>query len=228
MDAASIEKLSTTVLVSFCRRSPCLRCQSLSEPCQEWCHRCWWLYDDGGLTLLVPYLLAQPKSYLENAKLRVFTLSHKGRKLEQEQKSMATLLSKFRINYAQLNVIPDSSNRPTPESQAKFDVLVEPFLHHPPETNNNNSNMEEQVPEGMITPAELKAHEEKTNRALRLSEMLRKHSSTADLIVVTLPVPRRGVVSSALYMTWLEVISRDLPPTLMIRGNQQSVLTFYS
>lgn len=25
----------------------------------------WWLYDDGGLTLLIPYLLTQPKSYLE-------------------------------------------------------------------------------------------------------------------------------------------------------------------
>lgn len=25
----------------------------------------WWLYDDGGLTLLVSYLLTQPKSYLE-------------------------------------------------------------------------------------------------------------------------------------------------------------------
>lgn len=25
----------------------------------------WWLYDDGGLTLLLPYLLTQEKSYLE-------------------------------------------------------------------------------------------------------------------------------------------------------------------
>lgn len=25
----------------------------------------WWLYDDGGLTLLIPHLLRLPKSYLE-------------------------------------------------------------------------------------------------------------------------------------------------------------------
>lgn len=25
----------------------------------------WWLYDDGGLTLLIPHLLTVPKSYLE-------------------------------------------------------------------------------------------------------------------------------------------------------------------
>ncbi|KAI1714628.1 solute carrier family 12 domain-containing protein [Ditylenchus destructor] len=176
----------------------------------------WWLYDDGGLTLLIPYLLAQPKSYLENAKLRVFTLSAKGKKLEHEQHSMAALLSRFRIKAAKVIVLPDSSsNKPTNESLAKFDALIKPFIYHPPEPS-------------MVTMAELKAHQEKSCRALRLSELLRKYSSTADLIVLTLPVPRRGVVSSALYLTWLEVISRDLPPTLMVRGNQQSVLTFYS
>ncbi|KAI1714915.1 solute carrier family 12 domain-containing protein [Ditylenchus destructor] len=192
----------------------------------------WWLYDDGGLTLLVPYLLAQPKSYLENAKLRVFTLSAKGKKLEHEQRSMAALLSRFRIKAAKVIVLPDSSsNKPTNESLAKFDALIKPFIYHPPEPSaqSSTSTVEEpQVPDGMVTMAELKAHQEKSCRALRLSELLRKYSSTADLIVVTLPVPRRGVVSSALYLTWLEVISRDLPPTLMVRGNQQSVLTFYS
>lgn len=44
-----------------------------------------------------------------------------------------------------------------------------------------------------------------------------------------MPVPRRGVISSALYMAWLEMMSGGgLPPTLMVRGNQQSVLTHYS
>lgn len=44
----------------------------------------------------------------------------------------------------------------------------------------------------------------------------------------TLPVPRRGLVSPPLYLAWLEMMSADLPPTLLLRGNQQSVLTFYS
>ncbi|CDQ93149.1 unnamed protein product [Oncorhynchus mykiss] len=43
-----------------------------------------------------------------------------------------------------------------------------------------------------------------------------------------MPLARKGAVSSALYMSWLETLSKDLPPLLLVRGNHQSVLTFYS
>jgi solute carrier family 12 sodium/potassium/chloride transporter 2 len=41
-------------------------------------------------------------------------------------------------------------------------------------------------------------------------------------------MPRKGKLSAPLYMAWLEALTRDLPPYLLVRGNQQSVLTFYS
>ncbi|KAG7250992.1 hypothetical protein CRUP_004399, partial [Coryphaenoides rupestris] len=44
----------------------------------------------------------------------------------------------------------------------------------------------------------------------------------------SMPLARKGTVSSALYMGWLEMLSQDLPPILLVRGNHQSVLTFYS
>ena len=76
--------------------------------------------------------------------------------------------------------------------------------------------------------SELKALREKTNRHLRLRELLLDHSRMANLIVMTLPIPRRGGVSAPLYMAWLECLTRDMPPFLLIRGNQTSVLTYYS
>lgn len=41
-------------------------------------------------------------------------------------------------------------------------------------------------------------------------------------------MPRKGVVSAPVYLAWLEVLTCDMPPFLLVRGNQTSVLTFYS
>lgn len=79
-----------------------------------------------------------------------------------------------------------------------------------------------------IDESELIAVKDKTNRYLRLRETLLKNSAGSDMIVMTLPMPRKNVVSAPLYMAWLESLSRGLPPFLFVRGNQTSVLTFYS
>ncbi|KAE9548555.1 hypothetical protein FO519_008237 [Halicephalobus sp. NKZ332] len=179
----------------------------------------WWLYDDGGLTLLLPYLLTQQKSYLENAQLRVFTISTSSSGMEQEARNMAALLSKFRINFSDVNVIPDINKKPQLETKQEFEKLIQPFRCQITDMN---------FREGMITEAELTSQKDRTHRQLRIAELLKQHSSEADLIVLTLPVPRKGLVSSCLYMAWVDVMTKNLPPTLLVRGNQQSVLTFYS
>lgn len=55
------------------------------------------------------------------------------------------------------------------------------------------------------------------------------HSSSAfPLPPSTLPIGRKGKCPSSLYMAWLETLSQDLrPPVILIRGNQENVLTFY-
>lgn len=44
----------------------------------------------------------------------------------------------------------------------------------------------------------------------------------------SMPIARKDSVSDLLYMAWLDILSKDLPPTVLIRGNHKSVLTFYS
>ena len=41
-------------------------------------------------------------------------------------------------------------------------------------------------------------------------------------------MPKRSGTPKTLYMSWLEMMTRQMPPFLLLRGNQTSVLTFYS
>ncbi|KAM4527903.1 solute carrier family 12 member 2 isoform 2-T2 [Odontesthes bonariensis] len=186
----------------------------------------WWLFDDGGLTLLIPYLLTNKKRW-KDCKIRVF-IGGKINRIDHDRRAMATLLSKFRIDFSDITVLGDVNTKPKKEHVAAFEEMVEPYRL-------KEDNMELEAAERLknsepwrITDNELELYRAKTNRQIRLNELLKEHSSTANLIVMSLPLARKGAVSSALYMAWLEVLSKDLPPILLVRGNHQSVLTFYS
>ncbi|CAG0910474.1 unnamed protein product, partial [Darwinula stevensoni] len=86
----------------------------------------WWLYDDGGLTILIPYILTQRRQF-SSASLRVFSLASSRGELEYEQRSMAALLSKFRIDCSDVVVIPDVQKKAGDDTRGDFDALIEPF-----------------------------------------------------------------------------------------------------
>ncbi|CAB3385407.1 Hypothetical predicted protein [Cloeon dipterum] len=183
------------------------------------CIDVWWLYDDGGLTLLLPYII-KSRSNWENCRLRVFALANSKDDLEMEQISMANLLSKFRIDYSDLIMIREITRKPQDSSKAFFKHLIQD-LRAP-------KGIPADACEGKIADAELQANREKTGRHLRLRELLQENSKQSNLVVMTMPLPRKGVVSAPLYMAWLETLTRDMPPFMLVRGNQSSVLTFYS
>lgn len=186
----------------------------------------WWLFDDGGLTLLIPYLLTTKKKW-NDCKIRVF-IGGKINRIDHDRRAMATLLSKFRINFSDIMVLGDINTKPKKENVAAFDEMIEPFrLREDEKEQDVADKMKEEEP-WRITDNELELYKTKTHRQIRLNELLKEHSSTANVIVMSLPVARKGAVSSALYMAWLEALSKDLPPILLVRGNHQSVLTFYS
>lgn len=178
----------------------------------------WWLYDDGGLTLLLPYIISTRRNF-HSCKLRVFALANKRAELEFEQRSMASLLAKFRIDYSDLKLLPDITKKPQEDTVKYFDNLIKDF---------KSDNPDEEEGSGKITESELISVQDKTNRYLRLREYLHEHSMGSNLIVMTLPMPKKNIVSAPLYLAWLESLSQDMPPFLFVRGNQSSVLTFYS
>ncbi|XP_014667356.1 PREDICTED: solute carrier family 12 member 2-like [Priapulus caudatus] len=179
----------------------------------------WWLADDGGLTLLIPFLISQ-SSLWQGCKLRVFFLKGK-EDLDKEQRNMAALLSKFRIDYSQMTVVDSHTEAPSAESVTEFQELIEPWRVRAGGTGAAKTS-------SGITDSELLALKARTVRHVRLRELLHEHSQDASLVVITLPIPRKVICSPYLYMAWLETLTRGMPPVLLLRGNQTSVLTFYS
>ncbi|XP_055610809.1 bumetanide-sensitive sodium-(potassium)-chloride cotransporter isoform X2 [Uranotaenia lowii] len=174
----------------------------------------WWLYDDGGLTMLVPHIISI-RSKWSQCKIRVFALTNQQMELEVEEKNMANLLTKLRIDYASLTMLQGVMDPPKQETINMHNWMLRNFS-------------ETDATALRVTPEEQAALHEKTKRQLRLREMLQEHSHSANLIVMSMPMPRLGTVSAPLYMSWLEMLTKDMPPFLLVRGNQTSVLTFYS
>lgn len=179
----------------------------------------WWLFDDGGLTLLLPYILTT-KAIWRGCRLRVFAAGTKSGDLGYEQRQLATLLAKFRIDCKDMTVLPEINKKPSEESVKLFNLYLSKWRLEKGET-------KEKFP-WKTTDDELEILKEKTQRQIRLRELLLERSTSASLIVMTLPMPRKGTCTAGLYMCWIDTLTRDMPPILLVRGNQESVLTFYS
>merc|ERR1711997_556084 len=84
----------------------------------------WWLYDDGGLTLLIPHIIHTRKQF-KDCKIRVFSLANKSTGLDLETRNLASMLSRFRIEYADVTVVPDVTKKADPKTKAEFEKLIE-------------------------------------------------------------------------------------------------------
>nr|XP_057945470.1 solute carrier family 12 member 1 isoform X1 [Doryrhamphus excisus] len=186
----------------------------------------WWLFDDGGLTLLLPYILTTRKKW-KDCKLRIFIAGQPGRS-DLDKEEMKLLLQKFRIKCTDIIVIDDIHVKPRNDSLKKLEDMIEPFrLHERTKETEQVAAMRKEQP-WKITDEELDTFEEKTNLQIRLNELLQENSKNANIIVVSMPIARKETISDFLYMAWLDILTKDLPPVLLIRGNHKSVLTFYS
>lgn len=186
----------------------------------------YWLFDDGGLTLLIPYLLHRKKRWAK-CKIRVF-IGGQINRLDQERKAIISLLSKFRLGFHEVHILPDINQKPSAEHIKRFEDMIAPFrLNDGFKDEAMVTEMRRDCP-WKISDEEVNKNRVKSLRQVRLNEILMDYSQDAALVVITLPIGRKGKCPSSLYMAWLETLSQDLrPPVILIRGNQENVLTFY-
>ncbi|XP_047996146.1 bumetanide-sensitive sodium-(potassium)-chloride cotransporter-like [Leguminivora glycinivorella] len=168
----------------------------------------WWLYDDGGLNILLPYIIATRGSR-QPVRLRIFALARHTRNKAEAEKQLKSILLKYRISYASLTLLSGVGDTPAPDTWDLFHSLI----HKHSSTR-----------ECLVQEADLRKSEAKTSRHLRLRELLFENSASSSFVVMNLPKPRESL-PAPLYMAWLEMLSRDMPPMLFVRGNDQPVLT---
>ena len=65
-----------------------------------------------------------------------------------------------------------------------------------------------------------------TERWIRVGELIRENSSKARCVIITMPFPR-DADDPFDFMSQLETVSADLPPTILMRGAGNVVLSFY-
>uniref|UniRef100_A0A5F9CL75 Solute carrier family 12 member 3 n=1 Tax=Oryctolagus cuniculus TaxID=9986 RepID=A0A5F9CL75_RABIT len=144
------------------------------------------------------------------------------------QLQMVSLLSKFRLGFHEVHVLPDINQKPRAEHTKRFEDMIAPFrLNDGFKDEATVAEMRRDCP-WKISDEEINKNRIKSLRQVRLNEILLDYSRDAALVVITLPIGRKGKCPSTLYMAWLETLSQDLrPPVILIRGNQENVLTFY-
>ncbi|KAL7676435.1 hypothetical protein ACOME3_002687 [Neoechinorhynchus agilis] len=174
----------------------------------------WWLFEDGGLTLLLPYLLSTRKRW-RKSKLRVFIPSTA--ESSEEHDKMAHMLDSFRIRYDQIFVVSNFFAHPSQDSMTEFDRFISDIKE---EEDNRRS--------VSVSKQDIDDYELKKQRSVRLKELLNEYSIKSHIIFITLPVPQQHGESVAMYLALLDFISKDLPPVVMLRGNHENVLTYYA
>merc|ERR1711892_778384 len=185
----------------------------------------WWLYDDGGLPILLSHVL-QSRQQFEECKLRVFTLGSekldrqssvfdvfsKNVEKKMETKDMEELLSKFRIAASDVTVISQLNSRAAEKTWDEFKSAM------------NGAQPQQSAP----TEADIENESKFINKHLKLGEMLQKHSKDSQMILMTLPQDRLGTANPIIYMGALDFMTRNLPPLLLVGGNNTSALTFHT
>ncbi|GAV06345.1 hypothetical protein RvY_16354 [Ramazzottius varieornatus] len=177
----------------------------------------WWLYDDGGLTILIPYLMAQ-RGIWSHCPIKLYCLA--GKDPVAAQNEMLSLLAKFRITVQE--VIPiDLDTPPSPLSVTWFHDMIGVLRDREPMPKRKMSGLP------VIKDSDLFDFGHRTLRQIRLRELLLEHSKADSCLnVVTMPLPKTSQ-SSTFFLSVLHSLTDSLPPTLLIRGSQENVLTYY-
>ena len=158
----------------------------------------WWLVEDGGLTVLMAHLLIKHREYRQYNHKLRLFAASVKETALQDREKLISLLARFRI---EASVIIVDKNAPVEMS------VLEDF-------------------QKMSHLSDEEMQNDEIRFFCNISTQMKKHSQLASMVVCSIPVPKRSIPDRQ-YFSYLEVLSEERP-TFLVRGNQDTVLTFHS
>lgn len=164
----------------------------------------YWTIEDGGHTFLIAHLLSKHKDYRRAGTiLRVFVLVSEFSSAEQKaakKEAMEILMRKFRFVVEIVVIVSDGT--PSEEDYSAYERF-------------SGEDRQRIDPNSM-------AH-----TVLNISKNMKEYSSNSHVIVASFPSPKVEIPPRQ-YFAMLELLSCTQRPTLLVRGNQQTVLSYHS
>lgn len=164
---------------------------------QTWPIDVWWLVDDGGLTVLLGFLIQMQESW-KNCPLRVLSVTERTESLNEIQVKITKLMHLFRIN-AEVIVLNGIEDKPSQESMDKWKAL-------------NINNCDEMTMK-------------KVETFLRLRDLIFKTSAQSSMILCSMPIPR-ATQDPNVWLGTIDVVSESMPPFIWVHGNGENVVTY--
>ncbi|GFS79146.1 solute carrier family 12 member 7 [Nephila pilipes] len=209
----------------------------------------WWIVHDGGLLMLLPFLLKQHRVW-KNCKLRIFTIAQLEDNSIQMKKDLSTFLYHLRITaevevvemvdtdisaytYERTLMMEQRSQMLKHLKQRRGTLTVAKLQEASTPVRNivlialfkNSENVLNQM--NLLTGRD-EANVRRMHTAVKLNEVITNKSQDAQLVVINLPGPPKIKIGEENYMEFIEVLTEGLERVLMVRGGGREVITIYS
>uniref|UniRef100_A0A671XDJ6 Solute carrier family 12 member 6 n=1 Tax=Sparus aurata TaxID=8175 RepID=A0A671XDJ6_SPAAU len=195
---------------------------SNSEPCTEGYIDVWWIVHDGGMLMLLPFLLRQHKVW-RKCGMRIFTVAQMEDNSIQMKKDLATFLYHLRIE-AEVEVVEMHDSDISAYTYERT-LMMEQRSQMLRQMRLSKSDREREVSLALIVDH---SNVRRMHTAVKLNEVIVNKSHDARLVLLNMPGPPRNPDGDENYMEFLEVLTEGLERVLLVRGGGSEVITIYS
>jgi len=179
----------------------------------------WWILHDGGMLLLITYLLKQVKTW-SKCTMRVFCVAETDDNGIQMEQDLVLFLKLLRIN-AEVNVVELSNttiSEYTKTRAAKMEADLQSGLAFTSPSKNEMST---------VATTRVDNNIRRMNTSTELNKAMKERSSKADMIAINLPAVSQDE-HPMIYLNLVEEMIDGLNRVLLVRGGGREVITIFS